>query len=51
MGDGNLDWDGILDAARVSGVEWYIIEQDNPAGDPVQCVARSVRFLRERLPV
>jgi sugar phosphate isomerase/epimerase len=49
VGDGNLDWDRILAAARTAGVEWYVIEQDNPGGDPVECVARSIRFLRERL--
>ncbi|HEX6487381.1 MAG TPA: sugar phosphate isomerase/epimerase [Candidatus Dormibacteraeota bacterium] len=48
-GDGNFDWDAILGAARSSGVEWLIVEQDNPTGDPVECVARSLRFLQRRL--
>ncbi|MFP4058643.1 MAG: sugar phosphate isomerase/epimerase family protein, partial [Candidatus Brocadiia bacterium] len=27
VGEGNLDWPGILDAARQAGTEWYIVEQ------------------------
>jgi sugar phosphate isomerase/epimerase len=29
IGEGNLDWPGIFDAAKKAGVEWYIVEQDN----------------------
>lgn len=29
-GEGALDWEAILAAARAAGVAWYIVEQDNP---------------------
>ena len=29
VGEGNLNWEGILAAAKEVGVEWYIVEQDN----------------------
>ncbi|MCX7044182.1 MAG: sugar phosphate isomerase/epimerase [Candidatus Sumerlaeota bacterium] len=47
IGEGNLNWDAILDAARQSGVEWYLIEQDDCYGrDPFECLGSSYRFLR-----
>ncbi len=30
IGEGNLNWPGILQACRETGVRWYSIEQDNP---------------------
>jgi sugar phosphate isomerase/epimerase len=48
VGEGNLNWRGILQACRESGVQWYIVEQDNCNGrDPFECVERSLRNLRE----
>jgi len=29
IGEGNLNWPAILEAARDAGVEWYCVEQDN----------------------
>jgi sugar phosphate isomerase/epimerase len=47
VGEGNLNWPGILGACRNAGVEWYIVEQDNCNGkDPFECVATSLRNLR-----
>ena len=47
IGEGNLNWDGILPACRDAKVEWYIIEQDECNGkDPFQCVATSLRNAR-----
>jgi sugar phosphate isomerase/epimerase len=43
-GAGVLDWPGILDAARAAGVEWYIVEQDNP-GDALTDIAAGRRHL------
>ena len=28
IGEGNLNWEGILEEAKKAGVEWYIVEQD-----------------------
>lgn len=35
FGQGDLDWDDILDAARAAGVEWYVTEQDTPNPDDI----------------
>jgi sugar phosphate isomerase/epimerase len=47
VGEGNLNWPGIVKACKEAGVEWYIVEQDNCYGkDPFECVATSLRNLR-----
>jgi sugar phosphate isomerase/epimerase len=43
-GDGVLPFAAIVDAGRAAGVEWYIVEQDEPL-DPLQDVVTSYRFL------
>jgi sugar phosphate isomerase/epimerase len=48
VGEGNLDWIEILGACRDAGTRWLVVEQDDPRGDPLQCVAKSYRNL-ERL--
>lgn len=48
VGEGNLDWAGILDACRYAGTEWLVVEQDAPRHDPIESVAISYRNL-ERL--
>lgn len=46
VGQGNLNWPAILDAARESGVEWYIVEQDVCYRDPFDSLATSLANLR-----
>jgi len=46
IGAGNLNWPAIIDACKVSGVEWVIVEQDNSYGrDPFDCLKESYEFL------
>jgi sugar phosphate isomerase/epimerase len=45
-GDGTLPWAQIVQAGRVAGVEWYIVEQDSPL-DPIESAARGFRFLQQ----
>lgn len=47
IGEGNLNWPAILDAAKDVGVRWYLIEQDDCYGrDPFESLAISYRNLR-----
>jgi sugar phosphate isomerase/epimerase len=47
VGEGNLNWPGIIKACKDAGTEWYIIEQDNCNGlDPFECVERSLKNLK-----
>ena len=48
IGEGNLNWPAILQAAKEGGVEWYLVEQDNCyKRDPFESLAISYRNLRE----
>ena len=49
VGDGVLDWDGILAACNTA--QWICVEQDEPSDglDAFQCAARSAAFLRAKL--
>jgi sugar phosphate isomerase/epimerase len=44
VGQGKLDWDTILPAAKAAGVEWYIVEHDFPV-DPLASIRSSYEFL------
>jgi len=46
VGEGNLDWPAILDAARDSGTVWYLVEQDTCQRDPFESLAISLKNLR-----
>ena len=47
VGEGNLNWPAILDAAQESGVEWYLVEQDQCyERDPFESLAISYRNLK-----
>jgi sugar phosphate isomerase/epimerase len=47
IGEGNMNWQAILQAAQESGVEWYLVEQDHCYGrDPFESLAISYRNLK-----
>ena len=43
-GEGDLPFPAIVTAGRTAGVEWYVVEQDEP-GDPLADIARARRYL------
>jgi sugar phosphate isomerase/epimerase len=46
IGEGNLNWPSILQAAAAGGVQWYLVEQDDCYGrDPFESLAISYRNL------
>ncbi|MGN1248960.1 MAG: sugar phosphate isomerase/epimerase family protein [Candidatus Spyradocola sp.] len=46
IGEGNLDWGGIIDTCRDIGVKWYLVEQDDCQGrDPFACLKASREYL------
>jgi sugar phosphate isomerase/epimerase len=48
IGEGNLDWPGIIAACRAAGVRWYAVEQDQCFRDPFDCLKSSHDFLRSQ---
>jgi sugar phosphate isomerase/epimerase len=49
IGQGNLDWVAIVQAAEASGCEWFIVEQDTCAGDPFDSLRVSFEYIQEHL--
>jgi len=49
IGNGNLDFHGIIAAAEDSGCEWFIVEQDSTPGDPFDSVKISYDYIRKNL--
>lgn len=47
VGEGNLNWPGILDACKAANIEWIIVEQDICQRDPFESVEISFRNLKE----
>jgi sugar phosphate isomerase/epimerase len=48
VGSGILDWDDIIESSRASGVEYAVIENDDPKIDPLESVVKSRKFLLEK---
>ncbi len=46
VGEGNLNWPGILDACKAAGTRWYIVEQDHCLRDPFESLAISLRNIQ-----
>ena len=49
VGKGTMKWDEIFAATREAGVEWYVYEQDNTAGDIFEDAAATFAFMKEKL--
>ncbi len=45
IGEGNMDWQSILPACVLAGVDWYAVEQDVCRRDPFDCLRSSFEFL------
>ncbi len=46
IGEGNLDWPGIVEACEAAGTEWYIVEQDTCQRDPFESLEISFNNIR-----
>jgi sugar phosphate isomerase/epimerase len=44
VGQGQIDWPGVLKAAQKIGVKYYFIEDETPT--PLQCIPDSLKYLR-----
>jgi len=49
IGSGNLDWNSIVDAAESSGCQWFCVEQDTCPGDPLDSLAISFQYIKQKL--
>jgi len=49
IGYGNLDFKAIIAAAKASGCQWFIVEQDTCPGDPFVSIQKSFDYIRANL--
>ena len=47
IGQGNLNWEKIIDATKNSKIEWIVVEQDFCQSDPFDCLKTSYHFLNK----
>lgn len=48
VGEGNLDWDGIIAACDAAGAKWALVEQDTCKGDPFEALNKSYGYLKNK---
>ena len=48
VGEGNLDWDGIIAACDEVGTKWALVEQDTCQRDPFESMQMSYEFLKTK---
>ena len=46
VGEGNLEWEPILEACGDAGIKYYLVEQDQCQGDPFESLGISLNNLR-----
>ena len=49
VGHGNLDFPRLVEEAERAECQWYIVEQDITPGDPFDSLAKSFRYVSEKL--
>ncbi len=47
VGNGNLWWEGIMEAAEQAGVKYYVVEQDHCPGDPFDSIRQSSEYMHK----
>ena len=50
IGNGNLDWKGIIKAGKAAGTKWFIIEQDVCRIDPFESLKIGLEYLVNEVP-
>ena len=48
LGSGTMDWPPIIEAAREAGAQWYIVEQDDCPGDPLESARAGAEFMAKQ---
>ena len=46
LGEGENDIAAVIDAAKAIGLEWIIVENDDPVPDGISDVTRSMTYLK-----
>jgi sugar phosphate isomerase/epimerase len=46
VGTGSIDWKAIFNKAKVSGLQYYYVEQESYPGAPIDSAAASAKYLK-----
>ncbi|WP_438492823.1 sugar phosphate isomerase/epimerase family protein [Paenibacillus sp. IHBB 3054] len=49
IGEGNMNYEAIIEAGRETGVEWFVVEQDVCRRDPYESLEISLKYLISKL--
>lgn len=49
LGEGNNDLAAVVEAAKANGIEWLILENDDPTPDGLSDIARSMEWLKANI--
>jgi sugar phosphate isomerase/epimerase len=50
VGEGDVDWEPVFEFCQTDGgTQWYIVEHERPAGDPIENVRRCLMNLKKML--
>ncbi|MEK5028632.1 sugar phosphate isomerase/epimerase family protein [Paenibacillus sp. FSL M7-1046] len=49
IGEGNMNYEAIIEAGRETGVEWFVVEQDVCRRDPFESLEISLKYLISKL--
>ena len=50
IGEGNMNYEGIIEACYNNGVEYTVVELDHCYGeDPFECLKRSYNYLKDKI--
>ena len=49
LGEGECDLDAVLDAAQAMGMEWLIVENDDPVPTGFEDITRSLAYIKSKL--
>lgn len=48
VGNGQIDFDSVVDVAEKCGVQYYCVEQDTCPGDPLDSLKKSAEYIKKR---
>lgn len=49
LGEGEMELDEVVKTAKLTGVEWFIVEQDECQIDPIESITRSMAWVRNNV--
>ncbi|NLA77489.1 MAG: sugar phosphate isomerase/epimerase, partial [Clostridiales bacterium] len=49
LGEGECDLKAVIDGAKAAGIEWLVLENDDPVPDGISDITRSMKYLKANI--